>query len=585
MGQPAWIYARFSTLEQSDGDSLNRQLEGARRFIEGNGWEHNPDRELIDEGKSAFNGSNRIEGSHLFQFEKKAVAGLFEAGVVLVVENTDRLTRAGYEAAFDIIRGFTSRGVTVATWSPPHIYPAGARIDMGQAMRLIVEAEIAHEESAKKSKRLRSSWQARIDRAESGSKNAITGITPGWLAVEIDRIDGETIRTIVPNAHRVAVLNQIYDWYIEGKGLPWIVKQLNARNEPTWGLGKHADGKGWNVSTTHKYLTNRAVLGEFTSKVRAGKDVKVERGLTIPDYYPQVVTTEKFNRVQALRADRNGWGGRNQFNFPNLFTNIARCFHCGGTLKQNGIMKDGYVRSHPNKNGTFRTSTQRGPRSYLRCTNYLRSFNCHNKRSYRYEHLETGVIDVLIHWLLEQREFTPDSKVGRLTSALAEHDRGRDLRQKQLDQLVTNMMEVFSKALAQKASELEQQIEADNEARERLRRELEIAQGAASPSESIAFLNAAKADLTHDDPETRYAARVRINQSLKNLIERMDGDETGFINILVRNGLYLRFDKDGQCVEVTPTAATNVVYVGPDGEIDWHPDRPDDEYEYVKEAL
>ncbi|MGM9026733.1 hypothetical protein ACTFC5_04500, partial [Campylobacter jejuni] len=62
---------------------------------------------------------------------------------------------------------------------------------------------------------------------------------------------------------------------------------MNARNEPTWGLGKHADGKGWNVSTTHKYLTNRAVLGEFTSKVRAGKDVKVERGVTIPDYYPQ----------------------------------------------------------------------------------------------------------------------------------------------------------------------------------------------------------------------------------------------------------------------------------------------------------
>lgn len=584
MGQPAWIYARFSTLDQSDGDSLNRQLTGGKKFIEANGWLHSSDRELVDEGKSAFHGANRIEGSQLFQFEKRATAGHFDNGAVLVVENLDRLTRQGYEHAFEIIRLFTSRGVTVATWQDNQIYQAGERIDMGKAMLLLAKAELALAESENKSKRLRASWQTRISEAEQGSRNAITGITPGWLGVEITRENGKTVRTIYPNAHRVAVLNEIYDWYIEGKGLPWIVRQLNARSEPTWGLGKHAEGKGWNISTTQKYLTNRAVLGEYTPQVRTGKSSKASRGVVIPDYYPQVVTADRFNRVQTLKADRRGWGGKNQHKFPNLFTNIATCFHCQGSLKHNGIMKPGTVRKHPNKDGTFRTSTQKAQRSYLRCSNYLRSYKCENKRSYRYEPLEAGIIEVLIHWMEQQIEFKPDSAAGKLITSIAEQERQTEAKRQQVAQLIANMMEVVSKALAQKASELEQEIEREEAAVERMKRDLEVAQGSASPEESIAFLKAAQADLTHEDDEIRYAARVQANQSLKRLVERMDGDELGSINILLRNGLYLRFNERGECVEARPTASANVIYLGPNGEIDWHPDLPDAEYEIHQSA-
>lgn len=583
MGLPAYIYARFSTQEQSEGDSLNRQLEGARAFIKERKWDYALEREMIDEGKSAFHGSNRIEGAQLYQFEKKALAGHFDNGAVLVVENTDRLTRAGYETAFEIIRGFTSKGVTVATWSPQHVYEAHARIDMGQAMRLIVEAELAHEESTKKSKRLRASWQTRIAGVENGSGSAVTGIVPGWLDVETTRVDGKPFRTITPNAHRVAILNDIFDWYCEGKGLPWIVSTLNARNEPTWGRGKQAEGKGWNVSTVHKYLTSRTVLGEYAPKIRTGKDVKVSRGVVMPDYYPQVIAPDKFNRVHALRADRTGWGGKNQFHFPNLFTNIAKCFHCGGTLKQNGIQKAGTVREHANKNGTSRKSTQKTTRSYLKCSNALRGFNCDNRRGYRYEPLETGIIDVLIHWMEKQQDFAPDSKVGQLVTSVAEQERQAQLKRQQLDQLVTNMMEVFSKALAQKASELEQQIEADEDQIQRTRRELEQARGTASPEESLINLQEAKANLQHEDDETRYAARVRANQSLRRLLTRMDGDNQGSIHLNVGNGLYLCFNAQGVCEETA--IIQGAVETGPNGEIDWHPDFPDADYSIHPAAL
>ena len=411
----------------------------------------------------------------------------------------------------------------------------------------------------------------------------MTGIVPGWLDVEVTRVDNKPFRTIAPNAHRAAILNQIFDWYCEGKGLPWIVRKLNARNEPTWGRGKQADGKGWNVSSVHKYLTSRTVLGEYAPKVRAGRDVKVSRGVVMPNYYPQVITPDKFNRVQALRSERTGWGGKNQFHFPNLFTNIAKCFHCGGTLKQNGIQKAGKVRSHPNKNGTFRTSTQHTTRSYLKCSNALRNFNCDNRKGYRYEPLEKGIIEVLIHWMEKQREFKPDSRVGQLANSIAEQERQTMLKRQQLDQLVTNMMEVFSKALAQKASELEQQIEADEEQTQRTRRELDLARGTATPEESLSVLQNAQAELDHEEEVTRYAARVRANQSLRRLIDRMDGDNGGDINIKIANALYLRFNALGECVEAVPLE--DAIYTGPNGEIDWHPDRPDDDYEYAAGAL
>ena len=582
MGQLAWIYCRFSTLDQGDGDSLKRQLEGARSFIEAEGWDYSPDREMIDEGKSAFHSVNRMDGAQLYQFEKKAIAGHFDNGAVLVVENTDRLTRAGYEAAFDIIRAFTGRGVTVATWSPRQVYPAHARIDMGQAMRLIVEAELALAESEKKSTRLKGAWKTKIEAAEAGSGSVATSIVPGWLDVTITGRRPDLQRTVTSNAHRVAILNEIFDWYCDGKGLPWIERALNERNEPTWGRGKHADANGWNVATLHKYLTSRTVLGEYEPKGRAGKSLKVSKGILIPDYYPQVITPDKFNRVQALRVERQRWSARADDTFPNLFTNLAKCFHCGGTLKQNGISRPGTVVVNKNKNGTTRSHVIKTQRSYLKCTNALRGMGCTNKRGFRYEPLEAGIIDVVVHWMTQQRDFTPNSRIGQLITSLAEQERQVRIKEAKLAQTVENLTEVFSKALAQSASDLEMKIEADREQIERTQRELEIARGTASPEESVAVLTATKNDLNSEDQQVAYAARVKANQSLRRVVKHMDGDESGHINVLTINDLYLRFNPEGECVEATPAADANVIYTGPNGEIDWHPDEPDAEYQYAE---
>ncbi|HEY0315848.1 MAG TPA: recombinase family protein, partial [Sphingomonas sp.] len=86
MTLPAYIYARFSSVEQSKGSSLARQLKLGRAFIEKQKWLHSTERELIDEGRSAYHGANRAVGSALYEFEEKALAGHFANGACLVVE-------------------------------------------------------------------------------------------------------------------------------------------------------------------------------------------------------------------------------------------------------------------------------------------------------------------------------------------------------------------------------------------------------------------------------------------------------------------------------------------------------------------
>lgn len=96
MSQSAIIYARFSSTEQSKGYSLERQQTLATAFATQHGWL--VEKTITDEGRSAFRGTNRLEGSALHGFELEARNGL-HAGKVLVVENIDRLSRQGAKAA------------------------------------------------------------------------------------------------------------------------------------------------------------------------------------------------------------------------------------------------------------------------------------------------------------------------------------------------------------------------------------------------------------------------------------------------------------------------------------------------------
>jgi len=83
MTQEAVIYARYSTLEQAKGYSLERQITNGTKFVEQQGWSLFG--VISDEGRSAFSGANRLTGSSLFQFEAEAREGLHRGKVSIGV--------------------------------------------------------------------------------------------------------------------------------------------------------------------------------------------------------------------------------------------------------------------------------------------------------------------------------------------------------------------------------------------------------------------------------------------------------------------------------------------------------------------
>jgi hypothetical protein len=386
---------------------------------------------------------------------------------------------------------------------------------------------------------------------------------PGWLSK-----DPSTGKPVVIE-HRAKVLNEIFDWYIDGKGLPWIERTLNERGEPSWGRGAQAN-KGWGVDRLHRYLTSRTVMGEFAPKSRNGKE-RVSRGFVVPDYFPQVISPDKFNRAQAVRQSRKGWGGRNQQSLPNLFSGIAYCRECGGRMGASSFAKAGQERTQKRRSGNGRRSfVEPKDKGYLVCRNARRALGCTNKTMVPYYPLEAGVLTYLWDFAMQGQFIKPDSKTAALTSAVAERERHIAVKREQIANLEANLTSVVSQTLTRKLVALEEEVAGDEQALEAVRRELQVELGKAPPKEDLEAVSAARSALQSDDTEARYAARTKTHQSLKRLINHMECQPDGTTLIVFGSyGAGVTFDRDGNRTNMTPL---NARYEGPDGEPNWHPD-------------
>src|ERR1700733_6024998 len=153
--QTAYSYVRFSTPEQSKGDSLRRQMEASRSYAKAH--ELTLDESLQpDSGISAYHGKNRTEGS-LGAFLDLVKQGRIAKGSALLVESLDRLSREEVEEALyqflDIIRS----GIELHTLSDKAVYRKGALKTEQLIMSLFVMSR-ANEESARKSGLVADAW-------------------------------------------------------------------------------------------------------------------------------------------------------------------------------------------------------------------------------------------------------------------------------------------------------------------------------------------------------------------------------------------------------------------------------------------
>jgi DNA invertase Pin-like site-specific DNA recombinase len=311
MSKKAFSYARFSTSEQLDGRSLQRQQEAANAYCRRHDLTLD-ERSFTDLGLSGYSGSN-VKGGELGVFLELVKEGRIPKGSTLIIENVDRLSRLPPDEATEIIMSIVKGGVDIVTTSPEQRYTAANIRQVGTWIPLQVSACLASEESRKKSDRLRDAWGDKRAKLADGHKMSLKG--PGWLRLSADREDWIILED------KARAVRRAFELAAEGRGIRAIAAALN--EECPEGLA----GKGWSAPYVSSVLRNRAVLGEYlphagTCAKKGGvKSTRKPAGDPIKEYFPAIVSEPEFYRAQDALDKRRGGGGR-QKGTANLFGSL-----------------------------------------------------------------------------------------------------------------------------------------------------------------------------------------------------------------------------------------------------------------------
>ncbi len=191
MSKPtAYSYIRFSTPEQRKGDSLRRQLELSEKWAREHGLVLDTKLKLRDLGLSAFHGDHRTKGT-LGQFLKLVETGIIPRGDVLILEELDRLTRQELLEAVHLFTGLLVSGIEIHSIVDEMIYTPES-FDFGQMVISAMKLSQGHEESRKKSKRLKEAWEEKRKKCSNGGLK-LTGKCPAWLKLSADKKSYEKI--------------------------------------------------------------------------------------------------------------------------------------------------------------------------------------------------------------------------------------------------------------------------------------------------------------------------------------------------------------------------------------------------------
>ena len=418
----AYSYIRWSTPEQSKGDSSRRQTEAARRYCEQHGLMLD-DSTYRDAGISAFKGKN-LESGALGQFLEAARAGIVPAGSTLLIEKLDRLTRLPPLKALNVLSDLCDLGITVVTLGDGRVHTAESieRDHMGTLMSFILLIR-GREESETKSERVGAAWQAKRDTA---SDKPLTKRTPGWIT--LDPKSGKL--RLIPE--RAKIVRQIFQLALKGLGTLGIARRLN-----TTGVRPFGKSKAWQRSYIVKLLRFKAVIGIYEAHRLVVGRRQFEKD--VPDYYPRVIEQNVWNRVQNLVQSTSPLRGRHT-EVKSLFAGLARCPKCGGTMTR-------VYKGKAPKGGV-----------YLACAGAKEGHGC-EYRAVRYEPVEAALLRDADRVLTEAPSGdTGIDKVVADTESLLLHL--HDQAEHVLDAIAQHGI---SPALSKRLLEVEQQMDAARE--------------------------------------------------------------------------------------------------------------------------
>jgi DNA invertase Pin-like site-specific DNA recombinase len=321
-----------------------------------------------------------------------ADSGNIEAGSYLLVENLDRLSRATAIVALPIFIEILNRGITVVTLADGFVYSRDSVTD--NPMQLLFSLMImtrANEESAIKSKRIRSSW---AEKQKNIDNKRITERCPYWLKPSVGLKGFE----FIPD--RVEVVKSIVKMAREGMGNTTIVQRLNDKKVETFS----ATTDGWRPSYIQKMLKGPAIYGDYTASGKLSDPVV--------GYFPAVISKEEWLLVDSIRKARITKGGANKGNqLSNLFSGLLFCGHCHGPMNMGGHVK--------------KKSSGTKVRKYVACSRARRGMGC-KFIAWEYGDLENEIIrfckSVDFGSILGQTSALSDQAADAIKTSLALND-------------------------------------------------------------------------------------------------------------------------------------------------------------------
>jgi DNA invertase Pin-like site-specific DNA recombinase len=304
----AYSYKRFSTPEQSKGDSLRRQTEAVHKFIEAHPeLELELSEEVFDDlGKSGFKGDHLKAEGQLRRFRRLVEDGVITAGSWLLVENFDRLSRGDALTSLPLLMEIIQQDITVCTLANGRWYSKAELSGHEGFFKLMEPLFImsrAHEESVTKAMRVSKAWESKRERLKSDSSESYTKQIPFWLT------DKDS-----PDAKKVELVRHIYEAFRAGTGAAGIAAKLNTEGIPA------PKGGRWNASTIKRLLDSPAVLG----------GLKTVQG-TIENVFPHVLDETLVAAVRQIRSSTvKGRKAPDKEVHP--FAGLLKCSACGANV-------------------------------------------------------------------------------------------------------------------------------------------------------------------------------------------------------------------------------------------------------------
>jgi len=434
-------YLRWSSGTQRLGDSERRQMKLASKWLEKNGYEINEDYVLRDDGKSAFYSENFSENGALGKFCNEVKSGKIPRGTILVVEDFSRFSRAKVTHALQRFLELINHGIRIYVAKDDTEYSENHN-DSLNIMVSLSKMTAAREESERKSHHLKEFWSGAREKAAQNAKSGefpviLPSNSPYWLR-KVKKQDG--VKYFEPITERVEVIKRIFDLADTGGddglglGSTIIVRILESEGVKPFKGEKRNTARSFNDSYVLKLLKDQRLLGflqPFINPVdeTTGKRVRTPLGDPIPNYFPQIISQEQFDRVALKIEQRKLYqSGKVSQKFTNLFTKIVKCRYCGASMTL--FTKRGSI-------------AEGGRTNYLQCSEGTRFRKCGNRAVRYFDTFEISIIRSLEELNLSNLFcVNADSDDGRIASKRNEiHAVKKEL--KVLEKKITNATDLL----------------------------------------------------------------------------------------------------------------------------------------------